>query len=60
MNLSLAIQETKVTNPRPEIRIYQDTVSRDTTLCRKVVCSHTESNPLLKVHRRTDILIIIP
>ena len=29
MNLSLAIEETKVTNLRPEIRIYQDTVSRD-------------------------------
>ena len=42
MNLSLATQETKVTNPGPEIRIYQDTISRDTTLCRKDVCSHTE------------------
>ena len=42
MSLSLAIEETKVTNPRPEIRIYQDTVSRDTTLCREDVCSHTE------------------
>ena len=42
MDLSLAIEETKVTNPRPEILIYQDTVSRDTTLCRKDVCSHTE------------------
>lgn len=42
MNLSLAIKETKVTNPRPEIRTYQDTVSRDTTLCQKDVCSHTE------------------
>ena len=42
MNLSLAIKKTKVTNPRPEIRIYQDTVSCDTTLCREDVCSHTE------------------
>ena len=42
MNLSQAIKETKVTNPRPEIPIYQDTVSRDTTLCREDVCSHTE------------------
>ena len=42
MNLLLAIKETKVTNPRPEIRIYQDTVSRDKTLCREDVCCHTE------------------
>ena len=42
MNLSLATKETKVTNPRPEIRIKQNTFSRDTTLCREDVCSHTE------------------